>query len=428
MRTPIKSESRNPRTHKFSFIINPLLGGLTGVLLVGQPTAVLAQSGCWAITQLPMQNGQHPSINNSGEIVWALGGIYSSTRGGLAASGMFPHLANSGEVVYADTFEGPLWDLVSTTRGRLTQGGIIDLNLSDFGVQSSGEVVYAVRDTNSHAQVYSTIRGQITSGPTDHYNPCINDNGEIVWNELVPGVGVAVVSSTRGTLPVLPGMYGVGGCAVLGVNNHGDICFSGNLESSPGWYTYPHIFSSTHGAVVGDPAQYQWGGSINDAGTLVWYSYPYLYRAEWVVPPVLSIVQDALGLALEWSTNSSVFHVQYTTNAVPPLSWQPWTGAVATNGGCFDQSISSNLGSIALFRLSTVYYQKTRLPLKNCGSRGFPIVVVQHSAEFFSALDVTNLGQGRRGLDQLVLDPLMIAPLAIIVDEGRDGGPQMLLA
>ena len=74
------------------------------------------------------------------------------------------------------------------------------------------------------------------------------------------------------------------------------------------------------------------------------------------------------------------------------------------------------------------YYQKTRLTLKNCGSRGCSIVVVQYSAEFFSALDVTNLRQGRRGLDQLVLDPLMIAPLAIIVHEGRDGGPQLLLA
>jgi hypothetical protein len=78
--------------------------------------------------------------------------------------------------------------------------------------------------------------------------------------------------------------------------------------------------------------------------------------------------------------------------------------------------------------LALLYYQKTRLTLKNCGSRGCSIVVVEHSAEFFSALDVTHLGQGRRGLDQLVLDPLMIAPLAIIVDEGRDGGPQLLLA
>src|SRR5215475_323597 len=117
------------------------LWGLTAVLLVGQPMTTRAQVGSWAITQLPMQYGEHPSINNSGEIVWAGGGIYSSTRGRLAASGTSPHLANSGEVVYADTFEGPLWDLISTKQGRLTYGGIIDLNLSDFSVQSSGEVV-----------------------------------------------------------------------------------------------------------------------------------------------------------------------------------------------------------------------------------------------------------------------------------------------
>jgi hypothetical protein len=42
-------------------------------------------------------------------------------------------------------------------------------------------------------------------------------------------------------------------------------------------------------------------------------------------------------------------------------------------------------------------------------------------------MDVTHLGQGRRRLDQFVLDPLMIAPLSIIVHEGRDGGPELLL-
>src|SRR5271157_4723711 len=76
----------------------------------------------------------------------------------------------------------------------------------------------------------------------------------------------------------------------------------------------------------------------------------------------------------------------------------------------------------------TLYYQKTRLTLKKCGSRGFPIVVVQHSAEFFSALDVAHFGQGRRRFDQFVLDSLRIAPMAIIVGEGREGGPEMLLA
>src|SRR5262249_59962514 len=95
------------------------------------------------------------------------------------------------------------------------------------------------------------------------------------------------------------------------------------------------------------------GGSINDAGILLWYSYPNLYRAEWVVPPVLSIVRDASGCAVEWPTDSSAFHVQYTTNTVAPLSWQSWSDAITTNGARFHQSISPNLGSTALFRLST---------------------------------------------------------------------------
>src|SRR5690242_10029031 len=94
------SEIRNSRTEQSSAIINPLLGGLAAVLLLGQPAAAHAQAARWAITQLPVEYGETPSINNSGEIVWASAGIYSSTRGALAASGMFPHLANSGEVVY----------------------------------------------------------------------------------------------------------------------------------------------------------------------------------------------------------------------------------------------------------------------------------------------------------------------------------------
>ena len=343
-------------TRKLSFIINPILGGLAAVLLVGQPTAAQAQAGGWVIVKLSVQGADETSINNSGEIVWGGfgGGIYSSTRGRLAASGMYPRLANSGEVVYADKFEGPLWDLVSTTRGRLTYAGIIDVYGSGFSIQSSGEVVYAVSDTDSHLQIYSTIRGQITSGPTDHDNPCVNDNGEIVWNESVIGVGRPVVSSTRGTLPMLPGMRGVGRCIVRGLNNHGDICFSGNLESSPGYYTYPHVFSSAHGPVIGDPAQYQWDGSINDAGTVVCLTSTRGYcRAEWLASPVVSIVRDASGLALEWPKSAAAFHMQYTTNNLPLFFWQSWTGAITTNAACFHQRISPSLASMAWFRLAT---------------------------------------------------------------------------
>src|SRR5258708_22152606 len=170
------------------------------VLLFATP--VLAQDGHWQITQLPIQDALHPVINNSGEIVWALNsdqGIFSSVRGKLADSGLYPHLANSGEVVYAGWFGGPAWDLVSTTRGRLTYGSIIDINFSDFDVNANGEVVYLTKDTNNFAQVYSTVRNQITFDNANHYNPCINDTGEIAWNQYVEGIGTTVISTTRGT-------------------------------------------------------------------------------------------------------------------------------------------------------------------------------------------------------------------------------------
>ena len=56
------------------------------------------------------------------------------------------------------------------------------------------------------------------------------------------------------------------------------------------------------------------------------------------------------------------------------------------------------------------------------------VIIVEHSAQFVATADAAHLEEARRRLDQFVLDALMIAPLAIIVDEGRDGGPQLLLA
>ena len=260
--------------------------GLTLITLVLQANVTEAGDGHWVITQLPFQYTEHPTINNSGEVVCATGsgGIFSNVRGELSASGFNPHLANSGEVVYADWFGGPYWDLVSTTRGRLTQGGIIDINASDFDVNATGEVVYIINDTNGYQQVYSTVRGQITFDATDHVNPCINDHGEIVWNQYIDGDGTMAVSSTRGTLPGL--------CPFLwDLNNAGDFCFSGNIENPPGYYTYPHIFSSVHGVIINDSSQYQWSGGINDAGTIVWTRQAGLFEAQWVVPgqPIIQL-------------------------------------------------------------------------------------------------------------------------------------------
>ena len=125
--------------------------------LILLPVAELrAAPGHYAITQLPYTNVAHPSINNSGELVWGVQGstgIVSSVRGQLSASGPYPHIANSGEVVYAKNFGGGSGlsglDLVSATRGPLTTGGVIDLGWSDFGINSNGEAVYVALDTKA---------------------------------------------------------------------------------------------------------------------------------------------------------------------------------------------------------------------------------------------------------------------------------------
>lgn len=310
-----------------------------------------ADMGSWTIIQTPYANAQHPSINNSGEIVWQVQnstGIVSSVRGTLSVSGVSPHIANSGEVVYADTFDTNGMDLVSTTRGRLTQGGIIQLGFSDFGVNSNGEVVYCAL-TNGNWQVFSSMRGQITSNPVDHYNPCINDSGEIVWNQY--GAAPNLISSTRGPLP---GYYPF----IDALNNLDEFCYSADLHSGS-LDTSPHIFSNVHGAVINDAFQYQWGGGINDAGTIVWATQTNannpgwaVFEATWVPAPVLMVVQSP-NLALEWPTNASGFHVQVATNLQSVIVWQRLGGNPSINGTNFYQPLVSATGGAEFFRLST---------------------------------------------------------------------------
>ena len=321
--------------------------GITAIFLLCHTKAVKAANGHWEITQLPYQNVSHPAINNNGEIVWAggSGGITSSVRGQLTTSGVTPHIANSGEVVYADWFGGPHWDLVSITRGRLTQAGAIEVNVSDFDVNSNGEVVYVINDTNGYAQVFSTIRGQVTFDETFHGFPCINDSGEIVWSQYIQGVGTMAISSTRGTLGLCP--------LILDLNNSGDYCFQSDFGNSS-----PHIFSNVHGVIVSDSNQNQWGGSINDNGTIVWMGpsgiYPTggMYMASWVVNPTLFIVPESATFALEWHTNATGFHVEYTTNLNSTADWHALVGVLTTNGANFRLTTAQNLGNAAYFRLS----------------------------------------------------------------------------
>jgi len=323
---------------------------MLAALMVFLPPRLPADTGYYAVTQLAISNAVHPSIDNHGEIVWAGqngGGIYSSVRGQLSATGQSPHITNSGEVVYADSFGGSGLDLVSSTRGRLTTGGVIDLGFSDFGINTNGEVVYVALDSNSLHQVYSTIRGQITFDPVDHYNPCINDHGEILYNRY--GEGPGLVSTTRGPLPGLdPTIYSV--------NNFDEFCYVGNLMSGP-LSTSPHLFSSVHGVVVNDAYQYQFGGGINDAGTLVWWAQgnvgvtTYIFEAVWAASPSVTLVSRNPGLALQWPTNAGAFQPQYSTN-LASTNWLPLGGGRVTNAGYILQTIATNLGNRAFFKLS----------------------------------------------------------------------------
>jgi alpha-tubulin suppressor-like RCC1 family protein len=303
--------------------------GLTVILLLFQTNVTEADEGHWVITQLPYQYAEHPVINNSGEIVWAGagGGIFSSVRGELSASGVNPHLANSGEVVYADWFGGPYWDLVSTTRGQLTTGGIININASDFDVNSNGEVVYAIDDTNGYLQVNSTARGQITFDATDHWNPCINDNGEIAWNQYVDDDTVAI-SSTRGILGSCPNL--------LDLNNFGDYCFSGNIENPPGYYSFPHIFSSAHGVIINDSTQYEWGGSLNDAGTIVWLGQGGIGEGNWV-----SNTPSAVTLGASGTNGNALLNSTVNPNGAPTMAWFEW----GANAGCSNATQITDIGS-----------------------------------------------------------------------------------
>lgn len=249
--------------------------------------------GYWSITRLPIPNGDYPVINNSGEIVWAspYGGIYSSTRGRLSRTGTSPRLLNTGEVVYQDFYNAAngSYDLVSTTRGRLTTGGF---ELTGYDINSSGEVVYTRNDQQGNSQVFSTVRGQITFDAVYHYSPCINDLGETIWGQYIPTLEACrTVSNTRGILPL---NYGSN---PQDLNNLGDVCFDGALGGNG-----PHIFSSAHGVLINDPAQNQWFGGINDLGAIVWEAPAspgsgawYVYKGVWIVPEPSALALLLLG-------------------------------------------------------------------------------------------------------------------------------------
>jgi len=72
------------------------------------------------------------------------------------------------------------------------------------------------------------------------------------------------------------------------------------------------------------------------------------------IVPGLNIVPVRGGYALQWPTNSTVFHVQVTTNLAPNVIWQALAGSPQIVGGVYSEFIGQDFGIMAFFRLANV--------------------------------------------------------------------------
>jgi hypothetical protein len=241
-----------------------IVAGAAFLVLVMVPA--LAQASYYEVTQMTSGSGgkDYARINNAGEIVWSggSGGVYSSVRGYIGP-GIEPSISNTGEIVWlASDTQGR--DLYSSTRGRLTFDGGLEVNSGQPDINASGEAVY-IQKTGSYDQVWSTVLGQVTSDSTDHSYPCINDLGEILWSQKDTHGNHQVFSSTRGQLTFDSSSYQ----QCMDLNNNGEYSYTDSYGKSS-----PHIFSSAQGIIIPDSTVFQWGGGMDDAGRIVFTAYP----------------------------------------------------------------------------------------------------------------------------------------------------------
>ena len=104
-------------------------------------------------------NGDHASINDSGEVVWtginASGmpvGIFSSVHGLIAAGGYYPSINNAGQIVYT-RYNGSINELFVWDNGvsTLVSGA---LNVQAFPIiNDSGDIAFAAFSYNPTAQI-----------------------------------------------------------------------------------------------------------------------------------------------------------------------------------------------------------------------------------------------------------------------------------
>lgn len=220
-----------------------------------------------------------PVINDSGQIAWQSGrapvgnpsdwevmldGVRLTNNTGFDGE---VNITNAGEVIWTG-----VGGIQSSTRGVLVASGGSSLDVNELG-----EVVYR----NGSNQIVSTTRGVI-GGPGDH--PSINDSGEVVWITLTQ----QVMSSTRGLIAT--------SALMPAINNAGLIVYSKFDGTNFNIYAYENGVETavTTGRSIG--LDY----SLNNLGQIAFTQYdPFTgISSVWVATPDVRGVPEPGTLAL----------------------------------------------------------------------------------------------------------------------------------
>ena len=118
-------------------------------------------------------------------------------------------------------------------------------------------------------QLYSNVRGRLTSDANDHYNPSMNNRGDVVWEQYDPGTGS---SQIYGIINGVPAQITAGPAMHIqpSIGNTGEVVWSqGSIGSNN------NIYSSTRGQLTfGCPSGFGHNEpSVNSCGDLTFTSY-----------------------------------------------------------------------------------------------------------------------------------------------------------
>jgi hypothetical protein len=238
----------------------------------------------------------YPSINKFGDVVWqqydaqhttSIFGLISGRviQVTYGSGDSHPSINDSGEIVY--NAQGQIY---STIRGQLTND-IYPLRSSSPSINNKGDVVWSQMDDSLLvSRIFKLASGAtapvaVTDGTTTPDSPSINDSGEIVWVDVVSGQQ-RLVSSTRGQLtsvcPVADGHLDPH------LNDCGDIVFTASTIMNDSFVMYrlgsssPCVVPPPPGGFCAQPgspvpvspsAPQLYESSMNDLGEVVWSQY-----------------------------------------------------------------------------------------------------------------------------------------------------------